>query len=61
MLSPTAGLLERYLDLLAARQRVTASNIANADACLSQSGDLSTFETRGQSTTLAESYFESFG
>jgi flagellar basal-body rod protein FlgB len=29
--SPTTVLLERYLDVLAARQRVTASNIANAD------------------------------
>ena len=28
---PTTAHLERYLDLLAARQRVTASNIANAD------------------------------
>ncbi len=31
MLSSTAGLLERYLDVLALRQRVTASNVANAD------------------------------
>ena len=31
MLEPTSILLERYLDLLAARQRVAASNIANAD------------------------------
>ncbi len=31
MLSSTAALLERYLDVLALRQRVTASNIANAD------------------------------
>jgi len=31
MLGPTATLLERHLDLLAARQRVAASNIANAD------------------------------
>jgi len=31
VLGPTGTLLERYLDLLAARQRVTASNIANAD------------------------------
>jgi flagellar basal-body rod protein FlgB len=31
MLDQTGLLLERYLDLLAARQRVTASNIANAD------------------------------
>ena len=31
MLDPTGLVLERYLDLLAARQRVAASNIANAD------------------------------
>ena len=31
MLSQTGLLLERYLDLLGARQRVAASNIANAD------------------------------
>ncbi len=31
MVGPTGVLLERYLDLLAARQRVAASNIANAD------------------------------
>ena len=31
MLGPNSILLERYLDLLAARQRVAASNIANAD------------------------------
>ncbi len=30
-LGPTAAALERYLDLLAARQRITASNIANAE------------------------------
>lgn len=28
--SPLSGNLERYMDLLSARQRVTASNIANA-------------------------------
>ena len=31
MLGPTGHLLEHYLDLLSLRQRVTASNIANAD------------------------------
>lgn len=31
MLNPIAGQLERYLDLLAERQRLVASNIANAD------------------------------
>jgi len=31
MLDPIAGALERYLDLLAARQKLVASNIANAD------------------------------
>jgi len=31
VLGPTATLLERYMDLLVARQRVAASNIANVD------------------------------
>ncbi len=31
MLGANGALLERYMDVLAARQRVTASNIANAD------------------------------
>jgi flagellar basal-body rod protein FlgB len=31
MLDPLASQLERYMDLLSARQRLVASNIANAD------------------------------
>lgn len=31
MLDPVAGNLERYMDLLSARQRLVASNIANID------------------------------
>jgi flagellar basal-body rod protein FlgB len=31
MLNPLAGHLERYMDLLSARQKLVASNIANAD------------------------------
>jgi flagellar basal-body rod protein FlgB len=31
MLDPLSGQLERYLDLLSARQKLVASNIANAD------------------------------
>ncbi|MGA2269363.1 MAG: flagellar basal body protein [Bryobacteraceae bacterium] len=31
MLDPVAGQLERYLDLLSARQKLVASNLANAD------------------------------
>ena len=31
MLDPLAGQLERYMDLLSTRQRLVASNIANAD------------------------------
>ena len=31
MLNPTADRLQRYMDLLTARQQLTASNIANAD------------------------------
>jgi len=31
MLNPIAGQLERYMDLLSSRQKLVASNIANAD------------------------------
>src|SRR5215470_17559246 len=31
MLEPLSGQLERYMDLLSARQKLVASNIANAD------------------------------
>ena len=31
MLQPVAGQLERYMDLLSARQKLVASNVANAD------------------------------
>ena len=31
MLDPVAGSLERYMDLLAARQKLVASNVANAE------------------------------
>ncbi|MCL4401164.1 MAG: flagellar basal body protein [Acidobacteria bacterium] len=31
MLDPIAGTLERYMDLLSSRQKLVASNIANAD------------------------------
>lgn len=31
MLDPMAGLLERYMDVLSLRQKLVASNIANAD------------------------------
>ena len=31
MLDPVAGRLEKYMDLLSARQRLVAGNIANAD------------------------------
>jgi flagellar basal-body rod protein FlgB len=31
MLQPIAGQIERYMDLLSARQKLVASNIANAD------------------------------
>ena len=31
MLQPVAGQLERYMDLLSARQKLVATNIANAD------------------------------
>ena len=31
MLQPVAGQLEKYMDLLSARQKLVASNVANAD------------------------------
>jgi flagellar basal-body rod protein FlgB len=40
MLDPIAGQLERYMDLLAARQRLVASNIANADTPGYQTQDI---------------------
>lgn len=40
MLDPIAGRLERYLDLLGARQKLVASNIANADTPGYQTRDI---------------------
>jgi flagellar basal-body rod protein FlgB len=40
MLDPIAGQLERYMDLLAARQRLVTANIANADTPGYQTQDL---------------------
>jgi flagellar basal-body rod protein FlgB len=40
LLGSTGALLERYMDLLAARQRVTAGNIANADTPGYQTRDI---------------------
>src|SRR4051794_16454735 len=39
-LDPIAGHLERYMDLLSARQKLVASNIANADTPGYQTRDL---------------------
>ena len=44
MLDPIAGQLERYMDLLSARQKLVASNIANADTPGYTSKDID-FET----------------
>ena len=40
MLNPIAGQLERYMDLLSARQKLVASNIANADTPGYQTRDI---------------------
>jgi flagellar basal-body rod protein FlgB len=40
MLDPIAGSLEHYMDLLSARQKLVASNIANADTPGYQTKDL---------------------
>ena len=40
MLDALAGNLERYLDLLSARQKISASNIANADTPGYQTKDI---------------------
>ena len=44
-LGPMAGELERYMDLLSARQKLVASNIANADTPGYQTQDID-FQTR---------------
>jgi len=40
MLDPIAGSLEHYMDLLSARQKLVASNVANADTPGYQTKDL---------------------
>ena len=40
MLDPIAGKLERYMDLLSARQKLVAANIANADTPGYQTRDI---------------------
>ena len=40
MLNQVAGLLERYMDLLSTRQKLVASNIANADTPGYQTQDI---------------------
>lgn len=49
MLDPTAGSLERYLTLVSARQRLVASNIANADTPGYKTKDVD-FETELQNS-----------
>lgn len=49
MLDPTAAKLERYMDLLAARQKLVASNIANVDTPGYQTQDID-FQREFQST-----------
>jgi len=47
MLDPVAGRIERYMDLLSARQKLVASNIANADTPGYKTRDLD-FQTEFQ-------------
>jgi flagellar basal-body rod protein FlgB len=49
MLDPTSGNLDRYLTLVSARQRLVASNIANADTPGFKTKDLD-FETELQNS-----------
>jgi len=48
MLDPLAGKLEQYMDLLSARQKLVASNIANADTPGYKTRDID-FQTEFQS------------
>ena len=48
MLNPIAGQLERYMDLLSTRQKLVASNIANADTPGYQTQDID-FQSEFQS------------
>jgi flagellar basal-body rod protein FlgB len=48
MLDPIAGQLERYMDLVSARQRLVASNIANVDTPGYQTQDID-FQSEFQS------------
>src|SRR5271169_4633315 len=50
MLQPIAGQLERYMDLLSARQKLVASNIANADTPGYQTRDID-FQTEFRNAT----------
>ena len=49
MLDPVAGQLEHYMDLLSARQKLVASNIANADTPGYQTQDID-FQREFQNT-----------
>ncbi len=58
MLNPVANRVEHYLDILAARQKVTASNIANADTPGYQTKDIdfgaALADATGSSVSLTE-------
>ena len=59
MLDPVAGSLERYMDLLAARQKLVASNIANANVEVVAGDDLrggtrtNTFAPNSMTTSIS--------
>lgn len=54
MLDPISGRLEHYMDLLSTRQKLTASNIANADTPGYRTRDVDfQFEFQGQVNGLA--------
>ena len=52
MLDPVGGKLEQYLDLLSARQKLVASNIANADTPGYKTKDID-FQAEFQNATAA--------
>ena len=53
MLDPIAAHIERYMDLLSARQKLVASNIANADTPGYKTHDID-FQSEYQSATAAQ-------
>lgn len=57
MLNPITAHIERYMDLLSARQKLVASNIANADTPGYKTRDID-FQSEYQSATAAAAAIE---